>query len=305
MHTIVLTEKEVLDTLDNYRNGYDPAFVQLGHPYVYPIDSRMNVFRNNQAQWALAIEVLGYSPRSEPIGLEITYYGNCLINLDDNGEHSSNSYCVLPIDEESFYKTIEHENLKSDADNWIVRGNVVELSHLKEEYVNAGVELKGYEPNEISAEEVGRLLVTKHRDLFRATDEELYKCIPKELEKILVIDEWYHKDFYQQDTDFTDVLQLTDFNQESFLNQFFEANQDKFDNVNIAKDFFSNLVSGVSESEKKREETNQEQWDTNRPGSYETWQQIAKVIVTGDTSFYMPTLQPTSHWSNWPDAGTM
>lgn len=111
----MLTEKDVLDILDNYRNGYDPAFVQLGHPYVYPIDSRINVFRNNKGQWALAIEVLGYNPRSVPIGLEITGYGNCLTNLDDNGASASNAYSILPIDEESFNNTIEHENLKSDA----------------------------------------------------------------------------------------------------------------------------------------------------------------------------------------------
>ncbi|MEI9943032.1 MAG: hypothetical protein WDN26_02315 [Chitinophagaceae bacterium] len=29
----------------------------------------------------------------------------------------------------------------------------------------------------------------------RSTDEELYKSIPETLEKILVIDEWYHRDF--------------------------------------------------------------------------------------------------------------
>jgi hypothetical protein len=50
---------------------------------------------------------------------------------------------------------------------------------------------------------------------------------------------------------------------------------------------------------------NQEMWNDNRPSSYETWQQIAKVIVTGDISCYSPTLKPNTHWSNWEDSGSL
>lgn len=39
------------------------------------------------------------------------------------------------------------------------------------------------------------------------------------------------------------------------------------------------------------------------PSSYETFQQIAQVLVTKDTSKYHPTLKPNNHWSNWPNAG--
>ncbi|MBN8704213.1 MAG: hypothetical protein J0M08_14225 [Bacteroidetes bacterium] len=87
----MLTEKEILYTLDNYRNGYDPVFVELGHPYVFPIDSRINIFRNSQEKWALAIETLGYNPRADSIGLVITYYGNCLTNLENRESYTSNS----------------------------------------------------------------------------------------------------------------------------------------------------------------------------------------------------------------------
>jgi hypothetical protein len=49
----------------------------------------------------------------------------------------------------------------------------------------------------VTTEDVGRSLVTQHRDIFRATDAELYKSLPPDLEKILVIDEWYHRDYFQ------------------------------------------------------------------------------------------------------------
>ena len=302
-HSVMLTEEEILYSLDNYRNGYDPAFVDLGHPYVYPIDSRINVFRNNQDKWALAIEVLGFNPRSEEIGLSITYYGNCLINLENREGYHSNSYCVLPIEQESFEKTIENERLKQDAEFWVVRGKKLRLPHSKNEYKNAGVELKEFEPNEISAEEVGRLLVTIHRDLLRATNEELYKSLPKDLEKILVIDEWHHRDFYQNDFDPIESLPFPIPSVEQ-LKEAFESQIDKLSEMNISKEALLKSFD-FDEHNEKRIDHNKEEWENNRPSSYETWQMIAKVLVTGDTKFYSPKLEPTSHWSNWPDAGAM
>lgn len=299
----MLTEEEILQTLDNYRNGHDPAFVQLGHPYVFPIDSRINVFRNTQGKWAIAIEKLGYDPRSEPIGLEITYYGNCLINLDYSETYFSNSYTVFPIDEESFKNTIELENLKPDAGFWIVRNNQIQLPHKKEEYLNAGIALKEYEPNTISAEEVARLLVTRHRDLFRATDEELYKSIPKDLDKILVIDEWHHRDFYQNDFNPIDDLPFT-FPGPEELCRAIEDQIEKLNELNITKETLLNSFN-LTEQNEIRLKQNKKELENNRPGSYETWQFIAKVIVTGDPSHYKPTLAPTSHWKNWPDAGSL
>ncbi|MGC4044544.1 MAG: hypothetical protein QM758_12185 [Armatimonas sp.] len=33
----------------------------------------------------------------------------------------------------------------------------------------------------------------------------------------------------------------------------------------------------------------------------ETFQQLARVLETGETSYYSPTLAPNTHWSNWPE----
>lgn len=42
-----------------------------------------------------------------------------------------------------------------------------------------------------------------------------------------------------------------------------------------------------------------------KPSSYETFPLIAKVLVTGDTTLYKPTLPANNHWSNWPNAGSL
>ncbi len=43
----------------------------------------------------------------------------------------------------------------------------------------------------------------------------------------------------------------------------------------------------------------------DKPTSYETFPLIAEVLVSGDPSRYRPTLAPTNHWSNWPEAGAL
>jgi hypothetical protein len=278
----MLTATEILSTLDNcYENDFW-YFITLNHPYVYLIDSRVNIFRGKSDRWAVAAEVLGYNPRGGLISLEIFYFGNCLINLElDNGKPVNNC-TVFPIDSENFDSTTDGEVLKNDAAFWIARSTPVKLSHIKQDYIDGGIELKQYEPNEIRIEEAARLTILKHSGLYRATDEELYKSIPKSLDKILIIDEWYHREFFQ--------------NKHILSNAALERILDSYDESEKA-------VARKQEDEKGLR--NIEEWNNNRPGSYETWQQLANVIASGNVSLYRPTLAPNSHWKNWPESGAL
>lgn len=38
---------------------------------------------------------------------------------------------------------------------------------------------------------------------------------------------------------------------------------------------------------------------TNLPSNQETYQLIAKILVTGDKTLWKPTLKPNNHWTNW------
>ena len=298
----MLTEKEILDTLDNSnKQGYYCSFIDLGHAYSYLLDCRLNIFRRDDGQrWAIAAERLGYNPRADGILLDIHYFGNSLINLEHYNGQDTNYYTVSPVDWDSFNKTIDGEVLKPSAEFWIVRGEKVPLSHLKQDYIDADIELKEYEPNEISAEEVGRLAITKHRDLFRATNEELYKSIPADLKKILVLDEWYHRAYLE-------IIQpeISD----EHLRYTYEYNKENYYSLKgqDAEPFvdYESFAARFREGEQRNDELNQQQWLENRPSSYETWQQIAKVIITGDISYYKPTLEPNTNWKHWPDSGSL
>ncbi len=41
------------------------------------------------------------------------------------------------------------------------------------------------------------------------------------------------------------------------------------------------------------------------PSRNETFKQISKVLETGIVEFYKQTKMPNTHWSNWPDGGTL
>ena len=41
------------------------------------------------------------------------------------------------------------------------------------------------------------------------------------------------------------------------------------------------------------------------PSATETFRQFAEVLATGDVDHYRPAQAPNTHWSNWPEAGTL
>lgn len=288
-----LTKQEVLNTLDNSYDGYYRSFVELDFGYSYLIDTRLNVFRGKKDQWAIAVERLGYNPRAGAIILDIYYFGNCLINLESYNNRLSNYYSVYPIDNYNFNETVASECLKPDAKFWLVRGQKVSLSHNKQDYLDAKIELKEYEPNEIGVEEAARYAILKNRNLFRATDNELYKSIPKDLEKILVLDEWYHKDFY---------LYISSTMTEAQLKQTYEFNKNLTGLNGMSFEEFVTLYRMQSIMD---DDLNKEMWNNNRPSTYETWQLIAKVIVANDPKLYKPTLKPNTHWKYWINSGSL
>jgi hypothetical protein len=287
-----MTEEEILNTLDNSNDGFYCSFVELGHAYSYLIDTRLNVFCGDKDRWAIVVERLGYDPRAGAIVLDLKYYGNCLTNLEFYNERPTSYYSIQPIDYDNFNDTVDGECLKSDAKFWLVRGKEVLLSHNTQDYENAGIELED-EPNDISVEAVGRLVVSQNQDLFRATDNELYKSIPTDLAKILVLDEWFHKDFQ---------LQTSPTMTDEHLRLTFELNKNL---TGLEGMTFESFAQALRQQQILSDDWNRKIWENSRPSSYETWQLIAKVIVTKEPKQYKPTLEPNTHWSNWLDSGSM
>ncbi|MGC4767981.1 DUF7003 family protein [Micromonospora sp. DT44] len=43
----------------------------------------------------------------------------------------------------------------------------------------------------------------------------------------------------------------------------------------------------------------------SRPSRSETFRQIADALATGDRTLYAPKAQPNTHWSHWPESGSL
>ncbi|MEV6924307.1 hypothetical protein AB0M46_07350 [Dactylosporangium sp. NPDC051485] len=51
-----------------------------------------------------------------------------------------------------------------------------------------------------------------------------------------------------------------------------------------------------------------DQWhhpDVEPPSQSETFRHIADVLATGDIDRYAPSKPPNTHWSNWPESGSL
>jgi hypothetical protein len=292
-----MTAPSSLTALDNYKWGYYCQFIDLGHPYSYLIDCRLNIFAGDD-KWAIVAEKLGYNPRAGRIILQVSYFGNCLRNLERYNNQDTNYYIVYPIDDDQFFDTTDGEWLTTGAHSWRVRGQEVELGRQKEDYAAVRIEPKTYRPDDISVEEAARWLVPQHRDLFRATDVELYKSLPAGLPKILTLDEWYHRDYNDipmEPMSDERLRSVYEFNRRLTQNQHQDQPYMDFDT-------FSNLYRA---QQQRNGDFNQDQYDTNRPSAYETWRLLAEVIATGNPAAYQPTMAPNTHWTFWPDSGSM
>jgi hypothetical protein len=45
--------------------------------------------------------------------------------------------------------------------------------------------------------------------------------------------------------------------------------------------------------------------EEERPSGSETFQQLARVLATGDVRLYQPSQPPNTHWRNWPEGGRL
>lgn len=229
----VLSEESVLNALDHSIDGDYDNFIDLGHGYFELANCRLTLFKDDQ-QWAMVFEKFGYNARAgAPIEVEIAYFGNCLKNLSEyNGRKYNADYIGVEND--------ILDALKNQKDIITIRGEKITIPLDYREYKKLNIPF--YPDNEIYPGVVVKWLAEKHPELTRATDAEVRRCIPKNLKKIMTLDEW-HQDIYH-----------------------------KYD-------------------------------PETPPSKQETFQMLAKVLVTGDTTYYRPTKEPNTHWSFWPESG--
>jgi hypothetical protein len=241
------TPEKILEVLDRCCEEF--TFPVLDNGYVYLAATKLSVYRSEK-DWAIVIEVFGFSPRSGDPDVQIYTFSSKLYNRNLSSSYVSevayeNYLRNNPYNESRFIYPIENSDWQEEDDQeyikekgiCLLRGNEVLLPE-KSEYQKFGIQLEEERPLTF---EFCRYLAGKYKDIVLCTETERRVSVQPDMELLLQLDEWDHPD-----------------------------------------------VSGEE-----------------LPGSSDTFQKIAQVIVTGNADLYKNEENPNTHWSHWPEAGTL
>jgi hypothetical protein len=240
----------ILSILDRCCDSF--SFPMLDNGYVYLAATRLSLYRS-KVDWAMVIEVFGFSPRA---GLPDTSIQTFASRLHDRNppenyvnrkayemylaNNPNNEFrSVFPVHEGSWQDTENGEFVAEDAREVLVRNQAIPLPSVGE-YARHGIELE--QTPQIQVFELCRYLADIVREQVLATPMERRVSVFPEMEQILQLEEWHHP----------------------------------------------NVVD-----EKKR------------PSGSEVFQQLARMLATGNAKLYRPSHPPNTHWKNWPEGGRL
>jgi hypothetical protein len=196
---------QILEVLDAGCDAF--TFPMLDNGYVYLAATRLSLFRSS-SDWALTIEVFGYSPRRGLPDTHIYTFGSLLRNRQTPEDYvSQEAYgrylANNPNNESRFIEPVEGgdwldgEEVAAKAERILVRGELLPLPH-RDQDRDAGISLESGE--RIRVFELCRWLAVTHRAEVLATTEELRVNVPDESELILQLNEWNHPDVVDDDS---------------------------------------------------------------------------------------------------------
>jgi len=241
------TSEKILGILDACAEEF--TFPVLDNGYVYLASTRMSVYRSER-DWAIVIEVFGFSPRAGGPDIQIYTFSSKLHDRNPSSNYvSEDAYKGYlennPYNESRFIYPIDNSDWVNEEDQeyvnengiCLLRGNEIPFPE-SSDFKEFGIELEEEAPLTF---EFCRFLAGKHRDLVLCTEEERRVSVAPEMGLLLQLDTWNHPD-----------------------------------------------ISGGE-----------------LPSSSESFQQIAKMIVESSPKPFKQTKNDNTHWSNWPEAGTL
>ncbi len=191
---------QILRILDAGCASY--TFPMLDNGYVYLAATRMSLFRFEE-DWAMVLEVFGFSPRSGLPDTHIHTFASKLYNRDKAENYvsqdayqsylSNNLYndsrFVHPVEDGPWIDEDSSEDV-AESGEVTVRGQSVRLPP-KSEYAAHGIELGGERP---AIFEFCRFLADIARDEVLASPPERRISVLPEMRQILQLEHWHHPD---------------------------------------------------------------------------------------------------------------
>jgi hypothetical protein len=193
---------QILSALEKCCESF--TFPMLDNGYVYSAASRLALYRSAE-DWAMTIEVFGFSPRSGIPDTQVYTFGSRLLRQKGKADFVSaeayaaylannpnnESVFVYPVDEGDWQDQDDSELVAEEAQTVTIRGKSLPIPS-REMYATHGISLE--DESRVHVFELCRLLAAMNRECVLATNEERRMCVPPELEQILQLEEWHHPD---------------------------------------------------------------------------------------------------------------
>lgn len=192
----------ILAILDRSAEAF--RFPMLDNGYVYLAATRLSIFRSPE-DWALVIEVFGYSPRSGLPDIHIHTFASRLHDRDRperyvNRQAYDNYLANNPHNESRFFNPIadgdwldadSSELVAEDAQHVQLRGKLFQLP-TPDAYSAHGIDL--LDPHRIHVFELCRYIAAESREQVLATTAEQRVSVRPEMSQLMQLDEWHHPD---------------------------------------------------------------------------------------------------------------
>ena len=190
--------RRILEILDDATRRF--TFPMLDNGYVYLAATRMSLFRSSD-DWALVIEVFGYSPRAGIPDTHLYTFASRLHDRDRPEQYVNemayrNYLSNNPHNESRFIHPVaDGPWIDSEQQELVTACGELQLRDLSlplpsaTEYAREGIELSGDRP---AIFELCRYLAAKWRDKVLASPTERRVSVLPSMTQILQLEEWFH-----------------------------------------------------------------------------------------------------------------
>lgn len=197
--TASLDEAGILAILDAAASDF--TFPVLDNGYIYLAATRLSLYRSS-SDWALVIEVFGFSPRAGMPDVGIYTFGSTIHHTKTSSEfvtveaydrylansaHAEMSF-IHPI---AYADDAEHEEDILPGSEILLRGVVLQSPSVDE---LASTQIEPDNPPNVAVYEMCRWLAAEDRALVLCTEDERRQNVPAGLQQLMQLEEWNHPD---------------------------------------------------------------------------------------------------------------
>jgi ribosomal protein S15P/S13E len=185
-------------------------FLDLEHGYCETAASRIHLYADKN-RWAIVFEKSGYQNRGDRAEIELNYVGNCIdYHVITYPERSyitnSNNIVLITSDEYERVRNKEGSDMEQfelispTASEITIHGQKVRIDHDNKKFADLKLPTRDFDnPKKLlSYGDIIRFFADTNPSVTNATEEEIRQHIPKDIPKILSLDNFHFESIYKK-----------------------------------------------------------------------------------------------------------